>query len=204
MRDPSGKGIFFVNGKSSTLLTVYHVRSKSTDELLSENSTQPTISPDAKLVMYIRVPDQNRNELWVAEINGGNPRKIAASGNLTTGNFSPDGSHLIYSDGSAAANSAIVVGSDGRDPHEVKGIEWANLHLHSRMSLIALNGMTGSGPRMPALKSASLRTQNSERKRVMEASTATLRKTPLDVFGQPRTRPFAIERCTVPFVQPVL
>jgi serine/threonine protein kinase len=119
MPDPSGKGILFVNGKSSTLLTVYHVRTKSTDELVSENSTQPVISPDTKHIMYIRVPDQNRNELWASEIDGSNPRKIASSGNLATGNWSHDGSHLIYADGSAA----IVVGSDGRDPHEIKGIE---------------------------------------------------------------------------------
>ena len=123
MRDPSGKGILFVNGKSSTLLTVYHVRTKSTDELVSENSSQPIISPDAKHIMYVRVPDQNRNELWASEIDGSNSRKIASSGTLATGNWSRDGSHLIYADVSAAGGSAIVVASDGRDPHEIKGVE---------------------------------------------------------------------------------
>jgi serine/threonine protein kinase/Tol biopolymer transport system component len=123
MRDPSGKGILFVNGKSSTLLTVYHVRTKSTDELVLENSSQPIISPDAKHIMYVRVPDQNRNELWASEIDGSNSRKIASSGTLATGNWSRDGSHLVYADVSAAGGSAIVVGSDGRDPHEIKGVE---------------------------------------------------------------------------------
>jgi len=123
MRDASGKGILFVNGKSSTLLTVYHVRTKSTDELVSENSSQPIISPDAKHIMYVRVPDQNRNELWASEIDGSNSRKIASSGFLATGNWSRDGSHLIYADVSAAGGSPIVVGSDGRDPHEIKGVE---------------------------------------------------------------------------------
>jgi serine/threonine protein kinase/Tol biopolymer transport system component len=123
MRDPSGKGILFVNGKRSTLLTVYHVRTKSTDELVSENSSQPIISPDAKHIMYVRVPDQNRNELWASEIDGTNSRKIASSANLATGNWSRDGSHLIYADVSAAGGSAIVVGSDGRDPHKIKGVE---------------------------------------------------------------------------------
>ena len=123
MPDPSGRGIFFVNGKNSTLLTVYHVGNKSTDELVSENSSQPVISPDAKHIMYVRVPDQNRNELWASEIDGSNPRKIASSGDLATSNWSRDGSHLIYADVSAARGSAIVVGSDGRDPHEIKGIQ---------------------------------------------------------------------------------
>jgi serine/threonine protein kinase len=123
MPDPSGKAILFVNGKSSTLLSVYHVRTKSTDELVSENSSQPIISPDAKHIMYIRVPDQNRNELWASEIDGSNPRKISSSGTLATGNWSRDGSHLIYADVSGARGSAIVVGSDGRDPHEIKGIQ---------------------------------------------------------------------------------
>ena len=123
MPDSSGKGILFVNGKSSTLLTVYHVRTKPTNELVSENSSQPIISPDAKHVMYVRVPDQNRNELWASEVDGSNPRKIASSRYLATGNWSRDGSHLIYADVSAAGGSVIVVGSDGRDPHEIKGIE---------------------------------------------------------------------------------
>jgi hypothetical protein len=42
---------------------------------------------------------------------------------LATGNWSADGSHLIYTDQTPAGGVAIVVASDGRDPHEIKGIE---------------------------------------------------------------------------------
>ena len=123
MADPSGKDILFVNGKSSTFLSVYRPRTRSTNELVSENSSQPVISPDSKHIMYIRLPDQNRNELWASEIDGSNPRKIAASSSLATGNWSPDGSQLAYSDQSTGDGKAFVVRSDGRDPRELRGLE---------------------------------------------------------------------------------
>jgi serine/threonine protein kinase len=51
MPDPGGKGIYFVNGKSSGLLTAYHVHSKESTDIVSEDATQPVISPDVKRVM---------------------------------------------------------------------------------------------------------------------------------------------------------
>jgi len=51
MLDPTGKGIYYVNGKSSGTLVAYHVRSKESADIVSENATQPVISPDGKRVM---------------------------------------------------------------------------------------------------------------------------------------------------------
>ena len=56
MPDPGGKGIYFVNGKSSGFLTAYHVHSKESTDIVSEDATQPTISPDGKRVMYVTLP----------------------------------------------------------------------------------------------------------------------------------------------------
>ncbi len=53
MRDPSGNGIFFINGRESGFLSVYQLQSKSTTDIVSELATQPTLSRDAKRVMYI-------------------------------------------------------------------------------------------------------------------------------------------------------
>ena len=48
MRDPSGKGIFFINGRESGFLSVYQIQSKSTTDIVSELATQPIFSRDAK------------------------------------------------------------------------------------------------------------------------------------------------------------
>jgi Tol biopolymer transport system component len=53
MPNPGGKGIYFVNGKSSMVLTTYHVHSGQFTDI-AEDATQPLISPDGKRVMYIR------------------------------------------------------------------------------------------------------------------------------------------------------
>ncbi len=67
MPDPGGKGIYYVNGKSSGFLTAYHVQSKESTDIVSEDATQPAISPDGKHVMYITLPAPKRNELWGAQ-----------------------------------------------------------------------------------------------------------------------------------------
>ena len=46
--------------------------------------------------MYITVPARDRNELWVADIDGGNKTKIAAGDSLATGFWSPDSSQLSF------------------------------------------------------------------------------------------------------------
>jgi len=53
MPDPTGKGIYYVNGKSSGSLATYHVRSQESKDIVSEKATQPIISRDGKRVMYI-------------------------------------------------------------------------------------------------------------------------------------------------------
>jgi serine/threonine protein kinase len=114
MPDPGGKGIYFVNGKSSGFLTAYHVRSKESTDIVSEDATQPAISPDGKRVMYITLPGPQRNELWVSDIDGGNKVKIAAGESLGTGNWAPDNIHLSFFEwGASAAEKAYIVGADG-------------------------------------------------------------------------------------------
>ena len=98
MPDPGGKGIYFVNGKSSGFLTAYHVHSKESMDIVPEEATQPNISPDGKHVMYVSFPAENRNELWVSDLDGGNKVKIAAGETLGTGAWATDSLHLSFNE----------------------------------------------------------------------------------------------------------
>jgi Tol biopolymer transport system component len=84
MPDPCGKGIYNVNGKSSGSLASYHVRPKELKDIASEQATQPIISRDGKRVMYITLPAPQRTELWVADTDGGNMRRLATGESLNT------------------------------------------------------------------------------------------------------------------------
>jgi Tol biopolymer transport system component len=120
MLDPTGKGIYYVNGKSSGTLVAYHVRSKESAEIVPENATQPTISPDGKRVMYIALPEKGRSELWVSGIDGSNKTKLASAVDLSTGSWSKDSSKLGFSDNSSAGHGrAYVVGADGSDLRQI-------------------------------------------------------------------------------------
>jgi len=112
MPDPAGKGIYFINGKPSVSLTVYHVRSKQSADLEVENATQPAISPDARRVAYITFPESNRRELWVSDIDGNNRVKLASSEDLSTGDWSADGSQFAFEDNSHSTGKVYAIGVD--------------------------------------------------------------------------------------------
>jgi len=115
MPDPGGKGIYFVNGKSSGSLTAYHVHSRESRDIVSEDATQPSISPDGKRVMYLAFTADKKHELWVADIDGGNKMKVASGEALGTGAWAPDNAHLSFHEhrqGSQGDNG-YVVGADG-------------------------------------------------------------------------------------------
>ena len=109
MPDPKGDGVYYVNGKSSAFLTAYHIHSRVSTDISSENATQPIISRDGKRVMYITLPEREMNELWVSDTDGGNKVRIATGEALATGTWALDSSHLSFSDG----NKAYIVGPDG-------------------------------------------------------------------------------------------
>ncbi|MGB8442213.1 MAG: protein kinase [Candidatus Acidiferrales bacterium] len=114
MPDPGGRGIYYVNGKSSGFLTVYHVPSKESKDIVSEDASDPIISPDGKRLMYITFPAPNRNELWVSDIDGGNKVRIATGEVLGTGTWASDNFHLSYEDvGADARDKVYIVGADG-------------------------------------------------------------------------------------------
>ena len=114
MSDPGGRGIYYVNGKSSGSLTAYHVPSKESTDIVSEDATQPTISPDGKRVMYVTLAGGKRHELWVSNIDGGNKMKLATGEALWTGDWAPDSFHLSFEETVASAGGkAYIVAADG-------------------------------------------------------------------------------------------
>jgi serine/threonine protein kinase/Tol biopolymer transport system component len=121
MPDPVGKGIYLVNGKSSSFLTAYHVHSKQSTDIVSQDATQPVISPDGKRVMYITLLTGKNCELWVSDSDGGNKLKIA-SGNetLSTGTWASDNSHLsFYELATGTESKNYIVGADGSSLREL-------------------------------------------------------------------------------------
>jgi serine/threonine protein kinase len=120
--DPSGKGMYYVNGKESGFLTVYHPQSRQSVDIASENSTQPGISPDGKRVMYLKLLGPHESELWVSDLDGSNQTRLADGGDFDTGTWTRDGSMVGFEDRTPQGNKAFVVGADGRGLHEIEKI----------------------------------------------------------------------------------
>jgi serine/threonine protein kinase/Tol biopolymer transport system component len=120
MPDPGGKGIYFVNGKSSGLLTVYNAHSKETTDIALQNATQPVVSSDGKRVMYITIPSQERVDLWVSNIDGSNKVKIATAASIATGFWAADNSRIAFvEEVPGSPDKPYLVGADGSGLHEL-------------------------------------------------------------------------------------
>ena len=114
MKDPAGRGIFFINGRESGYLSVYDLHTKTSTDIVADLATQPTLSPDGKRVVYVTQPDASRAELWVSDTDGNHKTRITSSkDNLSTGDWSPDSKQLIFTNTVRDADENFVVNADG-------------------------------------------------------------------------------------------
>jgi serine/threonine protein kinase len=114
MLAPGGKGIYFVNGKSSGFLTAYHVQTKESQDIASDDSTNPIISPNGRLVMYVMLRGSQGTEVWVSDVDGSNKVKIANGSFLITGTWASDNFHLSFAEiGDPRASKVYIVGANG-------------------------------------------------------------------------------------------
>ena len=120
MKDPGGKGIFFINGKDSGFLSVYDLHAKTSTDIVPELATQPSLSPDGKRVMYVTEPEPHRHELWVADLDGTNKTRLFSSHDeIETGGWSPDGSQVLYMVMRPDASENFVMNADGSRPRQL-------------------------------------------------------------------------------------
>ncbi len=122
MPDPGGRGIYYVNGKSSGYLTVYHPQTQQSLDIVSDDATQPMISPDGKRLMYVKLLADDKEELWVSNIDGKNQLKLYSGSSMGTLGWSPDSSHLSFGDRPGGTSNSYIVGVDGLDLRHIEGI----------------------------------------------------------------------------------
>jgi len=110
----SGKEIYFVNGRRSGFLTVYHPQTKQSFDLSSEEATQPALSWDGRHVMYITLSgNAQQGDLWVSDIDGNNRVKITSGTELITVTFTADASRLVFAASEGGKTKIYIVKTDG-------------------------------------------------------------------------------------------
>src|SRR5262249_8530828 len=120
MPDPTGKGIYYVNGKVSGSLVRYDARSSVSTPIIDEFASQPIISPDGTKFMYIKISLAGEgDEWWVSNIDGKNRIKLGASRGSNTGDWSIDSTLLCFFDES----KSYVVSATGRELRALKSTE---------------------------------------------------------------------------------
>ena len=121
MPDPAGRGLFLVNGKSTGYLTAYNTRSKEYVDIAGENATQPVLSRNGKRLMYVTFPSRDRNELWMAEVDGNNKTRLAQAPSVATGFWSPDDTRVSFFTEEAGKDAQLYIANpDGTGLHALK------------------------------------------------------------------------------------
>src|SRR6202045_4212724 len=121
MPDPAGRGLFLVNGKSTGYLTIYNTRTKQYLDIAGENATQPVLSRNGKRLMYITFPSRDRNELWVADVDGNNKTRLAQAPSIATGFWSPDDTRVSFFTEEAGKDAQLYIANpDGTGLHTLK------------------------------------------------------------------------------------
>jgi Tol biopolymer transport system component/predicted Ser/Thr protein kinase len=121
MPDPAGRGLFLVNGKSTGYLTAYNTRTKEYVDIAGENATQPVLSRNGKRLMYVTLPSRDRNELWVADVDGNNKTRLTQAPSIATGFWSPDDSRVSFFTEEAGKDAQFYIANpDGTGLHALK------------------------------------------------------------------------------------
>jgi eukaryotic-like serine/threonine-protein kinase len=132
MPDPAGKGVYLVNGKSTGYLTAYNTHTKESVDISGENATQPVLSRSGKRLMYVTFPSRDRNELWVADVDGNNKTRLAQGFSVATGYWSPDDSRVSFSMEEPGKQSKLyLVHPDGSGLQTLKWMDAASVQALS-------------------------------------------------------------------------
>jgi serine/threonine protein kinase/Tol biopolymer transport system component len=120
MPAPGAKGIYFVNGRRSGYLTVYHPMTKQSRDLVSEEATQPALSWDGRHIMYITLSgNAQQADLWFSDLDGNNRTKIVSGTQLVTVAFNSDASKLVFADVEGGKQKIYIVKTDGTGLRQV-------------------------------------------------------------------------------------
>jgi serine/threonine protein kinase/Tol biopolymer transport system component len=120
MPDPSGKTLYFVNGKRIGALAVYNSRKKQSVDLTTEDATQPVLSSDGRRLAYMTLSNNEQQELWVSDIDGKNRVRLNTGVGLGTLSFSPDGSQFAFEDVETGTQRVYIARSDGSAMQQVQ------------------------------------------------------------------------------------
>jgi Tol biopolymer transport system component len=119
MSDPTGKGLYFINGRSAGTLTLYRVATKQFSDIVTEDASQPVLSGDGRQVAYLTKPEGGKNDLWISDLTGNNRTKLASGSRMDTLGWSNDNTKFLFSDDSGHGSKLFVVNADGTHLHQM-------------------------------------------------------------------------------------
>jgi Tol biopolymer transport system component len=105
-----GKGLYYVNGRRSGVLTAYNTQTKKSQDIVDELATQPTPSRDGRYVGFITLSGHaQQGDLWISRTDGSNRTKVTSGTELVTLGFSSDSNLFWFADTENGGLSRLFV-----------------------------------------------------------------------------------------------
>ena len=141
-----GGGIYYVNGRGSGALVRYDSKTGEVKRIIEEVSSQPVISPDGKMIMFLKFGSGNSNDqLWISPTDGSSRGiRIGEGTGIGTGDWTRDSSRFVFLD----INKPFVGSADGRKVKALKPMEGniSNMIWSSDGKSIYMSVRTGQNP----------------------------------------------------------
>jgi Tol biopolymer transport system component len=110
----------------------------------------PVVSPDGKRVVFVKIVDwENNHELWISDIDGKNPRKLASAEFIATGLWSLDSERTTFSAREKGAKQlkGYVIGADGQNLVPIEHVEGKVMNISWSADGQSLYVTTRVGPK---------------------------------------------------------
>lgn len=122
---PSGKQIAFCSDRSGTP-QIYIVNIDGTDltRLTYEGTynTSPNWSPKGDLIVYVSRTKNNKNQIFLTDINGSFVKQLTFEGNNEDPYFSPDGLHIVFASDRTGSWEIYTMHYDGSDQRKITNL----------------------------------------------------------------------------------
>jgi len=122
---PSGREIVFCSDRSGTpQIYTINIDGTNLNRLTYEGNynTSPNWSPRGDLIVYVSRTKDNKNQIFLTDINGSFTKQLTFEGNNEDPYFSPDGLHIVFSSNRTGNWEIYTMHYDGSNQRKITNL----------------------------------------------------------------------------------
>jgi TolB protein len=123
--------VFIGEGRSQPHPNLYALSGKDETQIVPQDVTEPSFSPDGKYVAFVVGADTSSPQIGTANADGSNFQsvtKISGAKHLHAPNWSPDGKRIVYSSDETGVDQVYTMAADGTGITQLTNAKYPSLY----------------------------------------------------------------------------